>query len=994
MRARASLRLVCALAVLAALAAAAAAGSASAIPDGATVLIDRPSGFGALPFDGVATAFATPYSVSANGRYVVFTSNNSSLLPNDDDRFFNVYRVDLQSVPRKVELVSQTKGGSPANSDSFSPSISSDGRYVAFSSTAGNLAPGLSTTNGGVLVKDMQTGDVELASHGDDAGDNGPTNGAFDPVISGDGRAVAFLARGALSGANADSPAGFDDNAFIRLLGGTPHTYLLSVKGGSAAGVIGVPAVPSYDGTAAVFASSANIENATESQPDPDAYLVSGIGGSMSLQLASTTLGSNSKSTSVGDGVALSSDGKHVAWVNNFVWENTCDPTCGPTNNQEDFLASGTPAGQRIFNVAFPRQPDGTTAPTVEFWTTDGKLKSADTNDSFDMYSHQWAVPGEGGLALLTGGEYTGGATGGGSTDDGSTTAFNSATTQLQGTDGWQTQVFTRRSGESDTLISQQGTPRRVQAGTAIIANTHAVSVDGSRVAFSTQAPAFGAPVIGGFPVLESFVRDTVSGQTIPVTRAADGAPANSRTDPVTIDRAGDRVAFSTSATNLAAGVVPNGREHAYLRDLGSGELRLLDRGPDGKPVIEGADGAVISGDGGHVVFRSQSHNLDGNDGMGFTHIFELDLATGKFKMADRTQNGTIGNGFAGQPDVSDDGRFVAFVSPATNLGGGTVAGKQNVYVKDLRTGVLTWASIPEDGKTDHSNAVVAALSGDGTHVAFLVIGDAGFGYGGHGDRNLYVRDLVAARTTLVSSTPETANASGPSLSTDGSRIAFTTFDANAVSSVWTRALPAGAPVEVTPRAREGAVSASMNALGTCFAFNSRSNDLVSGGYGPTYFHVYLHAFGADCPATGAGNARPVASRFRMTHRKFAVARGRTRAVAGRRVPRGTKFKFRLSENATSTITIHRMLPGRKKGKRCVKPRRGLRKRCTRFVRAAKLVRRNTKQGANTVAYTGRIRKKALKPGRYRATLVAKDSAGLRSKPRRLRFRVVRATRR
>jgi len=131
-----------------------------------------------------------------------------------------------------------------------------------------------------------------------------------------------------------------------------------------------------------------------------------------------------------------------------------------------------------------------------------------------------------------------------------------------------------------------------------------------------------------------------------------------------------------------------------------------------------------------------------------------------------------------------------------------------------------------------------------------------------------------------------------------------------------------------------------------------------------------------------------------MTNNPFAVAPGRTRAVAGRRVRRGTKFKFRLSEDASTTITIHRMLPGRRKGRKCVKPRRGLKKRCTRFVKAARLVRRNTKLGPNSIAYTGRIRKKALKPGRYRATLVATDTAGARSAPKRLRFRVVRPPRR
>src|ERR671924_2043910 len=112
MRARAASRVIFALLIVAGLAALPAT-PAAAIPDGSTALIDRPTGFGALPFDGVAQAFNTPYATSADGRYVVFGSNNNNLLDNDDDGVFNVYRVDLQAQPDAIALVSQTKAGTP-----------------------------------------------------------------------------------------------------------------------------------------------------------------------------------------------------------------------------------------------------------------------------------------------------------------------------------------------------------------------------------------------------------------------------------------------------------------------------------------------------------------------------------------------------------------------------------------------------------------------------------------------------------------------------------------------------------------------------------------------------------------------------------------------------------------------------------------------------------------------------------------------------------------
>jgi hypothetical protein len=107
---------------------------------------------------------------------------------------------------------------------------------------------------------------------------------------------------------------------------------------------------------------------------------------------------------------------------------------------------------------------------------------------------------------------------------------------------------------------------------------------------------------------------------------------------------------------------------------------------------------------------------------------------------------------------------------------------------------------------------------------------------------------------------------------------------------------------------------------------------------------------------------RPVLSRLRMTHRRFAVGRARTPLVA-RRVPRGSAFRFRLSERAKVTIRLERRV-GRRYRKVKILTRRGLR------------------GGANTLRFSGRIKRKALPPGRYHAKLRAVDRAGNRSRPR------------
>ena len=114
--------------------------------------------------------------------------------------------------------------------------------------------------------------------------------------------------------------------------------------------------------------------------------------------------------------------------------------------------------------------------------------------------------------------------------------------------------------------------------------------------------------------------------------------------------------------------------------------------------------------------------------------------------------------------------------------------------------------------------------------------------------------------------------------------------------------------------------------------------------------------------------------------------------VAGRRrkPARGTTFRYTLSRSATVRIVIAQPAPGRREGGRCVAPDRRLRKarRCTRSLRRATLGR-TSHAGANRVAFSGRIGSRALRPGRYTATLTA-TAAGHTSRPQSRKFTIVR----
>jgi hypothetical protein len=130
-----------------------------------------------------------------------------------------------------------------------------------------------------------------------------------------------------------------------------------------------------------------------------------------------------------------------------------------------------------------------------------------------------------------------------------------------------------------------------------------------------------------------------------------------------------------------------------------------------------------------------------------------------------------------------------------------------------------------------------------------------------------------------------------------------------------------------------------------------------------------------------------------MTNTKFAVdpAGPAETVVIARKVKLGTSFAYTLSEPARVLFTIEQKLPGRRVGRTCRKPSRKLahKKACVRFVRRGAFAQDGA-TGVNRKRWSGKLGKRALKPGSYRVTLTAKDPAGNVSKVKRLKFKIVR----
>lgn len=200
---------------------------------------------------GQADGDSVDPSLSADGRYVAFESVATTLTAGDTNAASDIFVRDRQT--GTTERVSVATGGAQGDAASYFPSISSDGRYVAFYSHAATLVAG--DTNGApdVFVRDRQTGTTARASISTAGAQAGA--GSFSPTISGDGRLVAFesVASNLVAG---DTNGAVD--VFVRdLLAGTTARASVASDGAQANGDSTLPAI-AHDGAAIAFTSEAS----------------------------------------------------------------------------------------------------------------------------------------------------------------------------------------------------------------------------------------------------------------------------------------------------------------------------------------------------------------------------------------------------------------------------------------------------------------------------------------------------------------------------------------------------------------------------------------------------------------------------------------------------------------------------------------------------------------------------------------------------------------
>lgn len=645
---------------------------------------------------------AVTSDVSADGRFVVFSSTSPNLVSgqqdsNDGDDIFLHDRTAGTTV-----LVSRRAGSTTvaAGSSSYNPRISGDGRWVAFCSYSGNLLAGQSdlfSSQGQIYLHDRITGTTVLVSRAASS----PTQGGngyscFDLDLSADGRYVAF---GSEAG-DLVSPAGAagDNNIYLfdRILS---SVTLISHAAGSptqrANGVSEFTSISAGGQWIAYLSRATNlVPGVTDVNAGLDLFLHDRVSGSTSL--VSHAAGSPLATANAGVSYdwRLSADGAWILFTSPSTNLVTGQSDSGMT--EDVFLWERTTGTSTLISHA-----DGSP-------TTAANGTSSSPSISSDA---EWI------------------------------TFTSEATNLVSGvTDSnFSSDLFVyRRSTGSTTLLSHAaGSPSITANGST----WGMPSADGDRVLLLSGATDLISGGTDANGVNDLFVREQASGNVALISHAegSPGTTANDSAFAVRLSQDGNVVVFASDATDLTDPGDGDEASDVFAHDLTTGVTVGVSYSPAvssstaGGESILPSNGAPVSADGRFVVFVSGAPNLvpgqvDPNQNSPSEYerrdIFLFDRSSQSTILVSRSTASptTTGNGTSSEPVISRDGRYIAFISKATDLVPGltdeTTTG--DVFVFDRITETTLLASPGASSNTTRCIFCSSLqISGDGRFVAF-----------------------------------------------------------------------------------------------------------------------------------------------------------------------------------------------------------------------------------------------------------------------------------
>ena len=257
-------------------------------------------------------------------------------------------------------------------------------------------------------------------------------------------------------------------------------------------------------------------------------------------------------------------------------------------------------------------------------------------------------------------------------------------------------------------------------------------------------------------PTNAIYLWDAQTGTNTLVSVSLDNVnPANGVCDSPVVSSNGQFVAFISTATNLVTNTLA-GDCHVYLRDLQAGVTQLLDADTNGVGVgVDSTTVPAMSADGSVVAFDSANLLTDNRHQV--HDVFVRNVTTGATVLVSASNPALPSqtpDGISGLTSfsISSNGQFVAFYSDADNLVANDTNGYRDVFVRDLVGGTNILVSVNTNGNASGDGiSFDPAISADGRYVVFTSSADNLVPGDNNKAQDVFVRDLQAGTTTLVS---------------------------------------------------------------------------------------------------------------------------------------------------------------------------------------------------------------------------------------------------
>jgi Tol biopolymer transport system component len=340
------------------------------------------------------------------------------------------------------------------------------------------------------------------------------------------------------------------------------------------------------------------------------------------------------------------------------------------------------------------------------------------------------------------------------------------------------------------SMSAMSGTTTFVSVSTGgVQGNGHSgagnITPDGRYVAFFSTSIALAPEDTDSF--FDVFVRDLLLGTTTLVSVSSTGTKGLGSSSWPFITDDGRYVAFQSDARNLVPGIT-NGWQQIYVRDRQTRTTELVSVSTEGAQASQLNDIGNMSADGRYVVFVSYASNLVSRDTNGAPDVFVRDRLLGTTQRVSVSSQGQEANGSSLWPRISADGRFVAFVSVATNLVSRDANGThEDIFVRDLQTGIVRLVSVSSSGVQGDSVSTTPALSHDGRYLAFSSFARNLVDGDTNASWDVFVRDLQTGTTERVSVSSDAAqgnhDSQRPFFSPDARFVSFDSLASNLVVS-------------------------------------------------------------------------------------------------------------------------------------------------------------------------------------------------------------------